>query len=1004
MLFSLPKLPKVNCAAMCTVISITTVFYVLPHTEPSSELLAKFISIPKESGEQLVAIIRGLEWQDTEKRMEGLSNLKDCVMPDLDGINLCEKNFKTLVQRVWNSSKHWSACQSEFIVFTCQGNGDFDLMNCLAILSLFAFEKVATKSLEVIQTLACQYEHYPGFGVVINNLGVMFSEKALFEKSAECFFMAKSCFDLQEDHLRGAAVSLNQAVRYKAVGDYKKAQSLCSEIAAVYCHKFAIKEKNVLLLVKVLVRAADMLKELEDYVMFYKFLRICARFDFAGASMPISVVLAGQMTKLQLKEETSGNVVAKEVTAFLYNLLMLLDNPDEELMDAEVIRIMINAAKIHRKNGYPDEACSLLIKLQNSFLFVHGGKASLYGSLLYQIGCFFTACEKFSEGLIVLRQAVNILISYFGQEHHTVASCMSMLGSCFLLMGNYKEASKHLNEALAKFTNLNPNHPEAGRILLKLSFLKIEEKNFQCACDTMEEALGIFIPACGELSPMLASGYFQSAMVLLKDKSLWNLAREKLVAAIDIFSHLGLKPHHSFVIACHSLLGVLQLSLRDREEAEKSFEDVEQQLDINSEFWIKSRVIYSPLVNFLVPSLAVDLDRSFDFCAKVVALVNLVHLKTGDERYRHLDLLINYLERHKTEELQIKDFAGQDVCHSLQRLPFSDKPVVCILSSHPKPAFSESGEQLCNHTVSDTKVPDEQSEGSQMFLSSVNNKYFVLCLRVPHNIQEDASFLACALQKSVSTLFLQPTFHKDFVERDDLYREMTIPTLNICFLWRLIDCLPLLVELELSELQECDNFDYLNSWESSLKSTKQSIQVSYLSSECSNQREAEFVFDRLTQLLHEKLTLSTDLGVVVSHVSPAQNVASLVIEKLGKSFISISVEKKILMVKCYSFKESDLECVCLLVQEALENTMKSSAFSVNFEQSSWLLGQGSCCELSRENCSSDVSSDLFRSDSTLERSDSPCADSIYPQSVLKVHSTVDVLQGVVRFFIYVVQL
>ena len=501
-----------------------------------------------------------------------------------------------------------------------------------------------------------------------------------------------------------------------------------------------------------------------------------------------------------------------------------------------------------------------------------------------------------------------------------------------------------------------------------------------------------------DLSPMTANGYFQSAMFLLKENSLWISTREKLVTAINIFLRLGLKLPHSFVNACHSLLGVLQLSLRDRKEAETSFEGVEQQLDINSESWIKTRIMHSPLVHLLVPSLAVDIDRSFDLYAKVVALVNLVHLKTGDERYRHLDLLINYLERHKTEELQIKDFAGQDVCHILHRLPVSDKPVVCILSSHPKPASSESGDQLCNHPVSDTKEPDEQSEGSQMFLSFVNNKYFVLCLRVPHNIQEDISFLASALQKSVLTLFLQPSFCKDFVERDDLYKEMTIPTLNICFLRRLIDCLPLLVELELSHLQECGNFDYLNSWESSLKSTKQSIQVSFLSSECSNQREAEFVFDHLTQRLHEKLSLSTDLGVVVSHVSPAQNVASLVIEKLGKSFISMAAEKKFLIVKCCSFKKSDLERVCSLVQEALENTMESSPFSVNFERSSWFLGQESCCELSRENCSSDVSSGLFCSDSTLERSDSdPCADSRDPQSVLKMHSTVDVLQGVVSF-------
>ena len=50
----------------------------------------------------------------------------------------------------------------------------------------------------------------------------MYSFKALLENSTKCFVMAKSRSDIQEDHLRAAAVTLIQAVLYKAVGNAAK--------------------------------------------------------------------------------------------------------------------------------------------------------------------------------------------------------------------------------------------------------------------------------------------------------------------------------------------------------------------------------------------------------------------------------------------------------------------------------------------------------------------------------------------------------------------------------------------------------------------------------------------------------------------------------------------------------------------------------------------------------------------------------------------------------------
>lgn len=712
-----------------------------------------------------------------------------------------ETTLKLILSCVQQQSvKSWSDTQDEFLVITHHEDESSYVINVLYALIACASQKGATKSLEEVLTIAVRYEEQPGAGFLMNNLGVKLSERGLHEKSNECFNIAKRCFHRQQDNLGKAVVTLNLAVLHRALGDYKSAQSLSVTAASLCDDVWLGTTKDSHLPEKLLRRVFNMLEEFGEYETLCKTksFGIFVEFDkFCGVSKPTSTVLTKQWMKLQLREVTGENVPAEEVKEFILQLFALLDKPDAEVMNIDFIQTIISVAKFHHNSGHNDEACHLLKKLQNVVHLNLGGESSLYGLLLYRIGCFKFACGLFDEALEALKLAMEILSLHFGQGHHTIASCMDVMGSCFLLKSNTREAWRCLNEALERYRKLNPNHPVLGGILLKLSFFHIKEEKFECALDTMQEALDMFISACGELSVVTATGYFQSAMVLLKDEAVCCLAEEKLIKAIDIFEKLGLKCGHAHVIACRSLLGVLQLSLRKSEEAGKCFLDIEQQLGLKWEPWIKSRIFLFPSVSLLVSSPTAGLDRSFDLCAKVVSLVNLVQMKTGNERQKYLDVLVNCLQEQKIEEVHVRDFAGQDVYYMSHRLPETDRAVVLILSTDPKPISLKANEGLNSHSVHDQLQSHARNE-SGVFLSSAKKKHFVLFLRFPRNIQDDANSLACSLHNCAKMLFLQLGSRKYFVEADaDFYRELTVPIHDMSSIRGLIDCLPLLVAMEL---------------------------------------------------------------------------------------------------------------------------------------------------------------------------------------------------------------
>lgn len=911
------------------------------------------------------------------KKLEGAPNLKSlcssiCLaLSDTDMGKGSLKSILRLAQE--NILKPWSETLDEFVVVIDGVKEGLNEIDLLYALSAFAFAKGDAAGLEEVQKLVIEYQYLPNGGILANILGVMFSENRLYEKSKECFDVAASWFCRQKDSLKYTIVTLNQAVLNRALGDYKMAHGL-SVTAATSC--LEISTEDVHLLLKLLTRVAGMLKEFGNQQMIHALWNV-ALSGISGANGTSDLPIL--LMKIQL-----GKVHVEEVPDLLSHLYVLLDNPFSGDLNAELLKgVMITADRYHGI-GHNQVACNLLKKLRSAFLLCHGQKSSLYGSLLCQIGRFLIACGKFDEAADTLKKAKEILICYFGEGHHMVALCANFLGLCFLLNGNSKEALKHLNEALAKFRVLNPYHLEIGGILLKLALLSIQEGNFQNAQDSIQDALDLLISACGKQSPRTAIGHFQSAMFLLKDEVLWRFAEEKLLNAVNIFEELGLETNHSDALVCRTLLGVLQILLGRSEEAEKNFEEVQQQLVFNDKSCLKCKFIPAPSLCLLLPSVTIGLDTSFYQCAKVVSLVNLVHMKTGCEKLHYLHALISCLDENKMDELEIWDFGGQDIYYISRKLPTSDKPVVFVLSSDPKAMHLDS---------SDTK-------DSHLFLSSVNSTYFVFFLRIPHIFQGAVKFLDSALYQAVVTMCLQPTFQADVFMPNDFCRELMVSAHDIFSLCKEIDCLPLRVQLELSELQEqSDNFD-LNSWQSSVKFIKPSLQMSYLSCECCKQREAKVLFDHLIlNDFREKLSVN-GFKCVTSNVWPVQNVACFVFENPRKSLMSLFVENKTVIVKCCS-NESDVTCFFSLVQNALQNTLRSlsNIITVNVVQSLWLpckdlAANGGVEESSGKTCTLDGTSRRLCSGFTSETESSmPSACSRDGESDVRVKPTFGVLQN-----------
>jgi len=820
--------------------------------------------------------------------------------------------------RAWNESlryveqtilKPWSNSQAEFLVFTCHEDDRFNEINCLSSLSAFAFAKGDTSCLEEIQSIAVHHKHNPTAGLLMNNLAVMFTETVMYEKSEECFTIAKECFKREQDHLREAVATMNLAALHKVLGDYQKARHCC-DAAVSLCHDISMRtQKDAHLPERLLRRAADMLERFGNYKKFRDILEIGVLYDISGGSYSSAVNLTKWLMKIQLKEQNGEKIQAKELQEFTSHLFALMDKASGALMNAEFVRTVIIAAKA----SHPDKAGKLLERLEATFLMACSREDPLYGSLLYQIGCFKLGTGMTGEAESALKRAVDILIHNFGRKHHLVALCKSSLGTCALLKNDTKEAFSHLSEALNVFKKINHYHPEVAEILLKFALLGIEEGNFQSVQDAIEEAKDIFISSCGEISPKTASGYFQVGMILQKVDDF--KAVENVKKAIEIFLNLGMKSDHPDVLLCQSMLGALQLQLGEAKDAEERFVDVQRQAALLVESCTIQAEIFSPEVtNLYFKEKSDHGTRNCPYLSsQVISLVNLICMKTGDERKNLLGAIVRALGEHETEMLEIWDFAGQNLYCREHVQCVCDSSVYTILCLDPK--------QNLNFGPLES---DGDSNSNVFILSSSKMSPFVLFWRNTCGIQEMKAVknLDLTLRESINTLFLQPKFRKVFEEGKDFYMELRVPkdlcgTSSLC---SQIDHLPLLVEQELSESHgKCVDFDHLTS----SATPKPSMHVSYFSHEFSNQREAELVFDHLFFSSGQELALNKVQVVEISSTPLLQNVAFFSFQEPRNSFLSVVVDSEFLVVKCRTLKESETICVCSSVQNALENAMKS---------------------------------------------------------------------------------
>ena len=865
--------------------------------------------------------------------------------------------------------------QAEFLVLTHFEDDDLNQVNYMSVLSSFGFVQDDKTSLEIVKRYLKNHcdQYYPNAFLLMNNLGVMFFENALYDESEDCLNMAK-LYCRHQDNIKDAVVTFNQAVLKKTLGKYKEAANLATAAASL-CHDISMRTTNdAQLPVKLLGRVANMLQEFGNHQMLKKILRTAVHFDIPGADKAATTVLSRQLMKIQL-ERMDQKIEAKEVKDFISRLLALLARPDPSKisMDAELLRIVINAAKLCRSIGQCKEACELVKKLQSIFLLVHGENSFLYGLLLYQMGSLLHGSGKFIDAEAALKQAEGILIFYCGESHHSVAFCRSILGSCILLKGNVKDALEYLNKALIVFKKLNPIHPEVGEILLKFAFYYTEEGNFQQAQETLQEAETIFKLSCGEASCKTASSYFQVGMILQRFKQFRLSAVEKIQKGIEMMVNLGMNLNHHDVMFWRSFLGVLKQSLGMMKEAEKCFTAVQNCVPFCDDLGSKETEILTPEDWSLhYRDRADDRRSSSSFLkAQVISLANLVHMEGGDKRIQYLDKLGCCLKDKEMEEIHVRDFAGQDLYLFTHRIPSFNQLAALVIHVHVSDSLADR-----------LGADDDDGTDPKMFLSSSAEKSsFTLFLRIHGRglDMKEINCMASSFRESVKMLFLQPKFRKGFVEGKDLYLELPTPA-DICSFSSHLDCLPLLVELELTKSQEqeqCDDeFDYLTSWQSSEDSATNSVpHVSYFSFRCVNQRETEFVFYHLSQNLGQKLALNgfqEDMHII-SDVSPEENVARFIVQESQNLFLTVVARNLSVIVKCCSVKESGAHCLCSSIRNALTVTMESllDIVSVNLETSMLLDCEGIGSVLGREeylsgNCSQSVNCNPVSSGLTLE--------------------------------------
>ena len=855
--------------------------------------------------------------QHRGERLEEASSVQDVdkmsFHPAHD-IKDSDKYFLVIQNHCKQVLKQLNDTQLDFILLSCEEDDEsFNLITCLQALATLAFERGDTETLEKIPAVIRKWNDFRNASILMNDLGVMLSLKAIYQGSEECFSIANDFFDHTEDHLNRAIVAFNSAALYIILGEYQKALQF-SDLAANLCHDITMRTTNDAdLPMKVLKRAADILKELGNLSKFKSILRISVKFDIGGEEA-CGVHVAKWLMRVRLREEEGEKIEEKELDELSCHLFTLVNARDAQSLTTDFMRTVLTAARVNYRNGLDENAFKLLKMLECAFRMSSGRKDPLYGLLLFQIGQFKLGCGMISEAEKSLKQAEPFLMKCHGRKYHVVVYCKKLIGSCALLNNNLEGAFTNLNDALTFFSDINSQHFELADISLKLSQIQIEKGNFEDAKEMLRSSLVKLTDSCGEISPKTASGYVQAGLILQKvDK---EAAIDKVTEAVDILHSLGFPFYHPDVKLCQRLIGLLQLSLGRKQEAEKCFVDTWKESIVTDEFKSVPHH-YDITVDYMTTQVNVHYfkERPLHEMASMLSLVSLIQMeKKGKDRQNCLDFLVSCLEECSAEEQGVTiEFAGQ--CCFLTRILCSMQVNVHVIICLEPEGYPQSygGETFDEVTMSRSK-----------------NSLCILFFRSSCAIQEmkESKNLDFQIRESVSTLFMQPKFRKSFEEREDFYLQLPVTgkLAETRSLYSQIDCLPILVEMKLTEPSEDSlNFDYMTSWASCNSAPETSFHVSYFSYDFPNKRTAEFAFDQLVFSLDKESMLSKVKGAEVTNSRFLHNFAFFTAPQSNHSQLSVFVDFELpkLRAKCRQLNDSKSDNFYVSVESALESVVSS---------------------------------------------------------------------------------
>ncbi|XP_015765103.1 PREDICTED: uncharacterized protein LOC107344017 isoform X3 [Acropora digitifera] len=821
--------------------------------------------------------------------------------------------------------KQLNDTQLDFVLLSCEDDDEsFNLITCLHALATLAFERGDTEALEEISTVISKCNASYNASILMNDLGVMLSLKAIYQGSEECFSIANNFFEHTEDHLNSAIVTLNLAALYIKLGEYQRAYQF-SDLAANLCHDITMRTTNdVDLPMKVLKRVADILKELGNLSKFRSILRISVMFDIGGEEA-FERHVSKWLMKVLLREEEGEKIEKKELNELSRHLFTLINCRDAQSLTADFVRTVLTAARVNYSNGHDENAIKLLKILECALRMSSGRKDPLYGWLLFQIGQFKLGCGMISDAEKSLKQAEPILMKCHGGKYHLVAYCKKLIGSCALLSNDLEGALTNLNDALTFFSDINSQHFELADISLKLSQLQIEKGNFQDAKEILRSSLVKLTDSCGEISPKTASGYVQAGLILEKvDK---EAAIDKVNEAIDILQSLDFPIYHPDVKLCQRLIGLFHLSLGKKQEAEKCFVYTWKESIATDESKSIPHHYNIPVVDFMTTEVNVGYlkESPLHEMANMLSLFYLVPMKKKvKDRQNCLDFLVSCLEESAGEQGITIEFAGQ--CCFVTRILCSTEVNIhfVIWRESERCSLSSDGDETFD------EVTISRSKSS-----------CILFWRSSCAIQEikESKNLDFQIRESVSTLFMQPKFRKSFEEREDFYlqlpvTEKLVETRSLC---SQVDCLPILVEMKLMEPSEDSvNFDYLTSWASCTSTPDPSIHVSCFSCNFPNKRAAELAFDLLVFSSDKGSMLSKVKGVEVRDSHFSHNFAFFTTPQSIYSQLSVFVdlELPVLRVKCRQLNDSKSDNFDVFVKSALDSVVLSvqEAMKINFVQ------------------------------------------------------------------------